>query len=601
MIKYINNDYPGFENKTIKLDSNFEKVAYEFGDPIKEFIEKHVKPTKGSNYYLINAMGAGETYGSNSRGDYFPREELKKHHKTFETSPAYAYVQHRNKDPRISLGQVLHSHFNEDTDRVELVQRLDWDKIYKFAPDWLKALLQTDQSYNTSMGCRVEYDQCSHCGKKHKLMNEYCDHLRRNMNQFVDGIKVVAINIGPKFFDNSAVRLGADRTARSIKKIASDPEVDEMLNAEHTIMNDAELKNRSYFFIDSTIPKEVAFIREETIDKIASESYHMNKEELDGLLEYDLNDILGATKLAGAELLPWEYQYVTLKKLGSDELADKYWNTNVRFKLEDSPSGKDISLSYTPEAFAKFAEFIPLKSNYKHFAIYRGLSKTASNSPKKWTIGGGPIFDLLGQSYADYVSKDMRKTAGLEALIPILSSLFITLPSLLRLQKSDMRDEQISNDHIKMIQNTKSRATEIPMVPGLLNPVYKNPLFKTASIKESVNKGFNNLRNRLPKMYDFGVPLGVGIGSSLYLTGKDREREAMGDPRTGTGLAGIARKHPILTAAGGAILTHLGMEKIRKTATDMTEYKNFLKTASQEQLYEFINTLPDNLFFDLIN
>jgi hypothetical protein len=42
----------------ILLESNFEKVAYKFGDTIKEYIEKNVKPAKGSYFYLINAMGA---------------------------------------------------------------------------------------------------------------------------------------------------------------------------------------------------------------------------------------------------------------------------------------------------------------------------------------------------------------------------------------------------------------------------------------------------------------------------------------------------------------------------------------------------------------
>jgi hypothetical protein len=148
MIKYISIDYPNFKNfellpQVIHLKSNFEKIAYEAGSPVKEFIEK-LKPNKDSNFYLINAMGAGETYGSNSRGDYFPRQELINNHKTFVETPARVYIQHRNKDPQYSLGEVIYSFFNPDTDRVEVVERIDWPLVHKYAPDWIRFALQMD-------------------------------------------------------------------------------------------------------------------------------------------------------------------------------------------------------------------------------------------------------------------------------------------------------------------------------------------------------------------------------------------------------------------------------------------------------------------------
>jgi hypothetical protein len=113
MIKYINLDYKNFEKEPsiYRIQSDFEKSAYAMADTIKEFIEK-LKPNKDSNFYWINAMGAGETYGSNSRGDYFPRNELVNSHKTFVETPARVYIQHRNKDPQYSLGEVIYSFFN---------------------------------------------------------------------------------------------------------------------------------------------------------------------------------------------------------------------------------------------------------------------------------------------------------------------------------------------------------------------------------------------------------------------------------------------------------------------------------------------------------
>lgn len=635
MIKYINNDYPGFENQTtvIHLDSKFEKVAYDFGDPIKEYIEKKIKPTKGSNFYLINAMGAGETYGSNTRGDYFPRKELKENHKTFESTPASVYVQHRNKDRNIRLGDVLFSHFNDDTDRVELVQRIDWDRVFKFAPDWVKTLLQTNSPYNTSMGCTVDHEYCSYCGKKNKLMNQRCDHLARRMNQFIDGTRIVAVNVKPKFFDNSIVMRGADKIARSLKKVASDPYIDEILNAEETIMNDAELSGKSYFIFDSekstkvdiSPETKVAFIREETFDKVANDSFYLSKDFIGSILESELKDILGVTKVAGAELLPHEYQYIVLKKLGQDEEAERRWNYGIRFKLQDTPTEnvEKLALGYDRELLAKFADCIPFKSNYKPFVFYRGLSKVASDqSPIKWTVIDDPV---LSRAYADYLCKDMEKVADLNSLIPFLSAIFLTLPSLMALKKSTERTNKVESDNIKMIQNIKSRASEIPMLPFIPNPVYHNPLFqsnlgmeskpvyivnnpiKTASIGKSLVGAIQGvgtkIKNKAPITFHYGAPVAAAGLVTISLAGKDKEKELKGDPTAGTGLYGMAHKHPRTTMAAGAILGHMASKRLVKGGSekDLTNYKEFLKTASQEQLLEFLGKIPDDLFFDLIN
>jgi hypothetical protein len=635
MIKYILNEYEGIDNKSnvIHLESNFEKVAYQFGDPIKEYIENKVKPTKGSNYYLINSMGSGEIYGSNTRGDYFPRKELKENHKTFESTPACVYVQHRNKDRNIRLGDVLFSHFNDDTDRVELVQKIDWDRVFKYAPDWVRALLQTNSPYNTSMGCTVDHEYCNYCGKKNKLMNQRCDHLARRMNQFVDGTKIMAFNIKPKFFDNSIVMRGADKIARSMKKVASDPYVDEILNAEETIMNDSELSGKSYFLINSKMSNKVdilpeskiAFIREETFDKIAEESFHLSKEFIGSLLDFELEDILGVTKIAGAELLPHEYQYIVLKKLGQDAEAERRWNYGIRFKLQDGPTDniEKLALGYNKELLSKFAECIPFKSNWKPFVFYRGLSKIASEqSPINWTIVDEPV---LSRAYADYICKDMEKVADLSMLMPFLSAVFLTLPSLLALQKSTDRTNKVEIKNIKMVQDIKNRASEIPMLPFLPNPVYHNPLFqsnlgtsakpvyivnnpiKTASVGNkilgAIQGGATSIKNKAPITFHYTAPIAAAGATTIALAGKDKQKEQQGDPSTGTGLYGFAHKHPKTTMAAGALLGHMATRGLVKKSSsqDLSNYKEFLKTANQEQLLEFLGKIPDDLFFDLIN
>lgn len=633
MIKYFDNDYEGFDNEhnIIKIEPSFDKVAYQFGDPIGDFIEKNVKPTKGSNFYLINAMGSGELYNSNSRGDYWPRQELIDRHKTFETTPARVFISHQNKDAERRLGDVLFSHFNPETERVELVERIDWDRVFKYAPSWIKTLLQTNQPFNTSMGAKVDYEECSYCGQKNKLMNQRCDHLKNHMNQFIDGVHIHAINIKPTFFDNSIVMRGADKVARSLKKVASDPYDNLIIDSKNTIMNDSELGDKSYFIFDSEksnkvdiLPEEKqAFIREETIDKIAEDSFFLTKEFIDSLLDYDLKDILGVTKIAGAELLPHEYQYVVLKKLGQDEEADRRWNDGVRFKLQDFPTSNinKLALGYDRELLSKFAECIPFKSNYKPFVLYRGLSKIAAeNSPINWTIVEEPV---LSKAYADYICKDMEKVADISSILPFISALFLTIPSLMALQRSTNRMDKIETKNIKMENEIRSRSSDIPMLPFLPNPVYHNPLFQSNLGQEakpvyiinnpiktaSANKIINSIRgvtskviNKAPLTFHYGLPLAASGLATGYLAGRDKEKELNGDPEAGVGISGIARKHPFLTTATGALLGHtISKQLVKKSSQDLTDYKEFLKTASQEILLEFVKKIPDDIFFDLIN
>ena len=81
----------------------------------------NLKPKAGYTYLHINAMSAGEYFSSNRNADYFPEENLKKYYKTFETTPAYVYRGHVNKDPSRSYGKVIFSTYNDVLHRIELI------------------------------------------------------------------------------------------------------------------------------------------------------------------------------------------------------------------------------------------------------------------------------------------------------------------------------------------------------------------------------------------------------------------------------------------------------------------------------------------------
>ncbi len=76
--------------------SNFVKTA-EYSQILVDFI-KTLKERADKTYALVNALSAGEFYGSNRNGDYFPENALKEYHKTFDAL-GHVYIHHVNKDP----------------------------------------------------------------------------------------------------------------------------------------------------------------------------------------------------------------------------------------------------------------------------------------------------------------------------------------------------------------------------------------------------------------------------------------------------------------------------------------------------------------------
>lgn len=75
-----------------------------------------------------------------------------------------------------------------------------------------------DESY---VAAGVAVHNCSICFNIARTRTQYCDHLTTAMNQtYRDGRKVFAYNWFPLFFDISKVRVPADRSAWSLRKVA---------------------------------------------------------------------------------------------------------------------------------------------------------------------------------------------------------------------------------------------------------------------------------------------------------------------------------------------------------------------------------------------
>jgi hypothetical protein len=226
--------------------------------PLHPLVQEYIcsiEPDDNSTWVLVNALGAGEWYGQNINGDFFPYKELVTHTDEWLGLPVWdrqrrhtgsrqivtgypsfydagVYKHHVNKDIAKSFGDIMAAIWNEKMKRVELIIRKRVELIIRLdherAKTWLASeiiqrILDGDFP-DVSMGCKVPYDVCSICGNKAKTKEQYCIHInerRTNRDPRGDGQRPYMINIKPRFFDLSFVFIGADKTARVLKKIAS--------------------------------------------------------------------------------------------------------------------------------------------------------------------------------------------------------------------------------------------------------------------------------------------------------------------------------------------------------------------------------------------
>lgn len=193
---------------------------------------KTIEPIPGHSIVYVLAVSAWERYGENRNGDGFPdqpykplasppwiseAEILSKHYKSFEQF-GFNYRHHQNTDPAKSVGKVMQAFWNPSMFRVELVVDVDNAK----APD-LAERIANGEFPPVSMGTKVPWDVCNICGNRAPTRAQYCDHLRFQMRDVINGVKVAALNPSPKFFDISWVVRPADPTAYMLKKVAEEP------------------------------------------------------------------------------------------------------------------------------------------------------------------------------------------------------------------------------------------------------------------------------------------------------------------------------------------------------------------------------------------
>ncbi len=380
MIKYLDY-YPGDEGVEISLihPGVLEKTA-SYDPELQEFLQK-IKPDLKRYFLLVNALGAGEFYGSNRNGDYFPEPALVEYHKTFETLGS-VYRHHRNK-PKLGhrvYGEILYSHYNPKMHRVELVIGLDINA----APD-LKEKIDKGEFPPISMGSRVPYDECSICGNRAPRIQDYCKHAKTMMNKVLsDGRKVYVINTKPKFFDISFVHVPADRTAYTLRKVASDSSI----VIPSAIKTAEELKDAGIKEAD------IVKIVEGEVDNAGPDPSRLIVDSQPDMPAKMVNDLAGSaplnevlSTLVAMRVMPKkaEFQKLVLTSKGQEKLAEELEKENVTFIIHDGIEPiipNDIRFNYFSEKVAcvlqKYPEYLERAPLTKPVVMARILEKYAS-------------------------------------------------------------------------------------------------------------------------------------------------------------------------------------------------------------------------------
>ena len=364
------------------LDAQFFEKTAEYSEELQLAIERLEKKVDHV-YVLVNALSAGEYFGPNRNGDYFPEKELVKHHKTYEEL-GFQYQRHDNKDPKRSFGKVVFAWYNPQMRRVEIIVELPAQKNREVINK-----INAGQYPKTSMGCRVPYDVCSICGNKAKTRSQYCNHLKIYMGRlWNDGKRVYAINVNPKFFDNSWVDRPAEATAGVLAKVAS---LDEEKSAD-----DKEA------IIKKEIPVEVVSLESDPKNLLIRSRGKIPNKVLDKLASYEDGDLL--TTLIAMRIAPLPDEF---SKLGINDVtaranapSEKIAN-DLRNLLSNLVLTKPIVLGNITKTADVVndnisTEYVSFVSSFNDFD--RTAVKTASEHPwlmKVWT--GRDLGDLETQ------------------------------------------------------------------------------------------------------------------------------------------------------------------------------------------------------------
>jgi len=238
--------------------SGLEKTASgEHLPGVLELIES-LTPQPDRLYLVNSALGAGEYVGFNLRGDWFTEAGLnhappgwddipvwdidarRRAANTTEYVPrwgrlawgyptfynAHRFRHHVNKDPERAYGYILGAFWDPRMRRIVLVSELLEGLCRKLGASHIYDRIKRNEFPDSSMGSKVPYDRCSICGNIARTPAQYCKHVQKpgvppyGMRAILpDGRMCGVYNDYPRFFDDSFVFIGAERSAKVMSNL----------------------------------------------------------------------------------------------------------------------------------------------------------------------------------------------------------------------------------------------------------------------------------------------------------------------------------------------------------------------------------------------
>lgn len=465
----------------------FEKVAgahpfsnWATGDELAGYIKGiSSEDRKKYCYVLVNALGAGEYFGSNINADYFPWNSLSHEgddygYKTFHR--AHAFQHHKNKDPNRAFGIPVLSVLNHPMKRVELIIRLDREKARVEGADGIITRVDQGDFPDVSMGCKVPFDVCSICGNKSKVEEDYCEHFRPppelsylyGPNKILaDGRKVFVYNYTPRFFDISFVFIGADKTAKVMAKLASAqgqlclgdvctidrssaevsrivdssgiPYTYELTSREKTASASGDCgcggdccdeKNINAMFgvtkesshqkigeIIKTVPAGTLAMK--SLPALEGSEPSLSKDTLEALAKKDVGTAASTSGLMGIVLKPSEFQRIVLIRMGEKGLADELDEDHSVFR---QVSDINTSLDVDKDRFDADLMRILLSVLKERTAFGPGLPLRMIKSSAKKPLAtakrvSDPLLDKISAAYNGYRRNLLEKISQAQEVV----------------------------------------------------------------------------------------------------------------------------------------------------------------------------------------
>lgn len=479
---YLKDDEPAVTILSFDSSEGIEKKAAH--EEITAFTST-LKPKEGYTYLHINAMGAGEYYSSNRNADYFPEENLKKSYKTFETSPAYVYRSHINKDPARSYGKVIFSIYNDRMHRVELIAECPNDLV-----EDINSRIKAGDFPSTSMAAKIPSDTCSICGNVARTRQEYCSHLTTELNKlYPDGRKVMALNIEPlRFFDISIVVRPADITSSVLNKIANDVCISSAELAEIEGINESQFTTKKASFkklseIIKDIPGGIV-VSSTAANEILSKTKDLPISLISSLHNFELDQVL--TEMANMGISPslsFLSELIARKHLGEGyegigALAENYISkispdTIAPAISFEQPHGIDPLISYSLAPYIQQSSLLPSQiekraSNVGYAGLGPNIEPTWEEEKSKLTFEHPQIEQ---KSLSNFNVSYGKLLLGLGASA-LLSKMFIT--SQIEKKFREVQALQHSQNGVKIIL-IKS-ASDFKIAAGLSNSSLNNSL-----------------------------------------------------------------------------------------------------------------------------